>query len=474
MGKKGKRSNSQNAAAMLESQTRPILELTYDDPLFAFAAHPTKPLLASGLATGYVYMQSYDDKALEDYSSAQREKEKLLLKEAAAKKVAAKDSDKTPLRFKVFNPQSQNDNDTDTTFKICWKTKRHKGSVRSVIFDSTGENLYTAGTDKVIKKANSETGKVVMKTGNLDINSNITKMITVPNKPFLVAGTETGDIHVFDTRTLKQLYKLDKVHGDSVNSIASMYGVSDYQFVSVGSTTLAHFDIRKGIITTSENQEDELLSVSFVDPTNCETAVVGMGEGVISRIKISRDNSVDAVISTLDDDASDCIWTGSSDGIVRKVDTKRGAVIETRMHNLNDEIGFLDLDYDYRLISAGMENLKIWSNREQDEDEDENENESDWSSDEEEVNEVSEDDKSDSGSDSENGSESESASESEDSEVSDAESEPESNSKRGPTVVDSEEEEPTPKPKQKKPKINPKQFKNSQLHEHGIRKFDDL
>ena len=44
-----------------------------------------------------------------------------------------------------------------------WHTKRHKGSCRGVEFSHDGSTLLSVGKDKVIKLADSETGKVLAK-----------------------------------------------------------------------------------------------------------------------------------------------------------------------------------------------------------------------------------------------------------------------------------------------------------------------
>lgn len=55
------------------------------------------------------------------------------------------------------------------TVGTVWRTRRHKGSCRTLAFSEDGNTLYSAGTDGLIKVAETETGRVSAKI-SLPIN----------------------------------------------------------------------------------------------------------------------------------------------------------------------------------------------------------------------------------------------------------------------------------------------------------------
>lgn len=385
-----KKAATSSSALEKESFVPPIAEINYVDPLFTVAAHPTKPIMMAGLGTGHLFCHSYDADQLEE--SLQEEKEKGELNE--------KDSTKAPvssIKKKWWPVMDSLAISSTGDISTNWSTKRHKGSCRSVIFDilggSTGDFVYSVGTDHVIKRASTETGKVTAKTlVQFEDNDAITNMCLSNTHPFLLTGTENGHVMVFDSNELsskKLKFKLPNVHEDAINKILPMPAVSAYHYLTLGSTTLAHIDIRKGIITQSDDQSDELLSMCFatdsVNANKNDTVLVSHGEGIvtlwrnsnngladqISRVKVNKNASIDAIIPTMnegEEDLKDSVWCGDSEGILHRVNFKKGRVVETRVHSSvmgklggMDEVGGLDIDYDYRLISSGMEGLKIWS-----------------------------------------------------------------------------------------------------------------
>ncbi|WPK24965.1 hypothetical protein PUMCH_002264 [Australozyma saopauloensis] len=377
-----------------ESAITPILEISQSEPLFTAAAHPSKPIIATGLGTGHVFCYSYDDEELQEIVDNKRA--------AFLKKNDSDDVRVSLLKKKWWvNEKDHSNMGSDSPVTINWKTKRHKGSCRSVTFDvlenSVGEHLYSVGTDHMIKKAMTETGKVVAKT---DFSSHlgeekadeVTTVAASTTHPFLLAGTEDGNVLVFDSNKLSSpelKFRCDKMHEDAVSKILPMPAISAYHYLSLGSTVLSHIDIRKGIITQSDDQSDELLSMCY--PTEYmyekknDTVIVGHGEGIVtlwknstncfmdqlSRVKVNKNASIDTLIAPMnagDPNLLDSIWCGDSDGLIHRINYKRGKVVERRAHSylsskmgLTDEVSGLDIDYQYRLISSGMESLKIWS-----------------------------------------------------------------------------------------------------------------
>lgn len=142
----GKKKGASKTTLEQESNVPPILEIGYSDPLFSMAAHPTKPIIMAGLATGHLFCHSYDAESLEEKVQAAREK----LQDSGKKDKISQISQLKKAWWKVV-PDHLNIDGADG-ITTNWKTKRHKGSCRSVIFDinesSVGESIYSVGKDQ--------------------------------------------------------------------------------------------------------------------------------------------------------------------------------------------------------------------------------------------------------------------------------------------------------------------------------------
>ncbi|CCH61838.1 hypothetical protein TBLA_0F02990 [Henningerozyma blattae CBS 6284] len=399
MASKKKSKSKKQAASTLESNEFPILELIYKEHLFQLLCHPEKPIILSGLSSGHIYCHEYDPIQLAE----------TLLKNKNTLSKAGKSLSNQQL-WTTINVEEDTDRNDFPAVKLLWKTRRHKGSVRAMAIDPEGEFFYSVGTDNILKKSVVETGKVIKKVSFPTQKSKFTKMLKSDTHPVLIIGDEDGTVHVLDSDNLQFKNKLTKVHNgdDAINDIFPFYKRSVHKYISLGQTTLGYWDCResnesdfsipeddtetKRKVLLSDDQEDEILCGTFVDPEVADTVVCGMGEGILTvwkpnkndledqltRVKIAKNESIDCIVPTLQDD--DCIWCGCSNGKLYKVDVKKGKIVEVKIHSELDEVEFIDLDYGYRLVSGGMESIKVWNFSSNGENVSNNENDDDLSS----------------------------------------------------------------------------------------------
>lgn len=99
------------------------IPLDYD--LFAQAIHPEEPIVAVGLASGHVQTYRLPGSAEDE----------------------------------VIADSKNGFGHIDTV----WKTRRHKGSCRTLGWSVDGAQLYSAGTDGIVKVADAATGRVSAK-----------------------------------------------------------------------------------------------------------------------------------------------------------------------------------------------------------------------------------------------------------------------------------------------------------------------
>lgn len=104
-----------------------VCTLPLSADVFSQAIHPSEPVVSVGLSTGHVQtfrLPSEESDSEDDGAS---------------------------------NSSSRNGKGHIDTM---WRTRRHKGSCRSLGFGVDGEMLYSAGTDGLVKAARAETGAV--------------------------------------------------------------------------------------------------------------------------------------------------------------------------------------------------------------------------------------------------------------------------------------------------------------------------
>jgi WD40 repeat protein len=105
-----------------------LCALPVEHDIFVQAIHPEEPVISVGLASGHVHTFRLPSDATDD------------------------DDDTAPASEKGFG-----------TIDNVWRTRRHKGSCRTLGYSVDGTSLYSAGTDGIVKVADSMTGQVTAK-----------------------------------------------------------------------------------------------------------------------------------------------------------------------------------------------------------------------------------------------------------------------------------------------------------------------
>jgi WD40 repeat protein len=118
-----------------------ICAIPFDHDLFTQAIHPAEPVISVGLSSGHVQTYRLPAGASNDGNG-----------------------DETLASESGFGH-----------IETAWKTRRHKGSCRTVAFSVDGAQLFSAGTDGVVKVADVTTGNVVAK-------------IAIPDDPYVCHG----------------------------------------------------------------------------------------------------------------------------------------------------------------------------------------------------------------------------------------------------------------------------------------------
>lgn len=372
-----------------------ICTLPLPSDAFTQVVHPTQPLFVVGLSSGHVqaYKLPSDSDVIENDS--------------------ADDSPSSPLKngslvngsiipsLRRASTASLSESGLGSIDTI-WSTKRHKGSCRCLTFSHDGEICYSGGTDGLVKAFDTETGKVVSKFYFRQVYQNDgPTVLYAPSPQTLLLGTDSGRLYLHDLRRegkeiLSTPSQTWMPHGDEhINSLvplpASEASTSGFpkQWVSVGGTTLAVTDLRKGTIATSEDQEIELTSVALVQGLKKggtsvgEKILVGQSDGVMSlwergvwgdldeRIVIDRTGlSIDSLAEVPFGFGGGklkmnekLVAAGLEDGKVRFVRIGRNGVLADMdaKHDELDGVVSVGFDSEGRMITSGGQTVKVWT-----------------------------------------------------------------------------------------------------------------
>lgn len=113
-----------------------VCNLPLSGDVFAQAVHSQEPLVAVGLSSGHVQTFRLPAVSHDDNSNDEGD-----------------DEDVSTLAAENGFGQ----------IETMWRTRRHKGSCRTLAYSIDGGALYSAGTDGLVKAADSETGQVLSK-----------------------------------------------------------------------------------------------------------------------------------------------------------------------------------------------------------------------------------------------------------------------------------------------------------------------
>lgn len=358
-----------------------LCTLPLSSDLFAQAIHPHEPLLAVGLSSGHVQTLKLPT-------------------------VGGREED-----GEVAAPKRRGSNGTDIV-DTAWKTRRHKGSCRCLGYSLDGRTLYSAGTDGLLKAADSETGQVVGKVAVPYDPSSSKEEVDAPtvvralSPQTLLLATDSGALHLYDLRdpapsvetardgaktafTNPKPSQTHHPHTDYISSLTALppsaTSTSGYskQFLTTGGTTLALTDLRRGVLVKSEDQEEILLSSLYVTGLTAkkssgstgEKALVGGGDGVITlwekgqwddqdeRITVSREKeTVDAMVQIPDGigGPGKKAAVGLGDGAIRFIRLGMNRVVGEVQHHEFEGVEQLGFDASGRMISGGGATVKVW------------------------------------------------------------------------------------------------------------------
>lgn len=392
-GKKLEMENSKGKSKRTVTPARPMFDTICTCPLasdlFAQAIHPSEALVAVGLSSGHV---------------------------ATLTLPPVEDDDAQVVRGRRG---STGTGVVDT----AWRTKRHKGSCRCLAYSVDGRQLYSAGTDGVVKAADSETGRVTGKVA-IPINPSASPgktegptIIHALSPQTLLLATDSGALHLYDLRDPAPTLPLDQPktafinprpaqthypHTDDISSLTplppSSSSTSGYskQWLTTGGTTLALTDLRRGVLVKSEDQEELLLSSLYITGlpakkstgSSGEKALVGGADGVITlwekgqwddqdeRINVSREGETLDVMAVIPDGVGGFgkkVAVGLGDGKVRFVRLGMNKVVSEVQHDEVEGVVQLGFDVGGRMISGGGQVVKVWQEHIEGEDDEEEE-----------------------------------------------------------------------------------------------------
>jgi len=215
----------------------------------------------------------------------------------------------------------------------------------------------------------------------------------------LLVATDSSALHIYDLRDSSTSVQSKPSqtyhpHDDYISSIspiaASDTSTSGFpkQWASVGGSTLAITDLRRGILVKSEDQEEELTSSLFVSGLKAggtskgEKLLVGGAGGVVTlwnrgvwddqdeRITVDRGaQAIESMVSVPEgvggmgfQGQQKIVAVGLEDGTIRFVKLGVNKVLNQLSVKHDDIEGVIALGFDVagRMVSGGGQTVKVW------------------------------------------------------------------------------------------------------------------
>jgi hypothetical protein len=370
-----------------------LCTLPLPSDLFAQALHPTHPIFTVGLSSGHVQTYKLPPAAADSSDEASPPPPPTYTNGTSNGVLSSRRRSSTA-----------SENGLGAIDK-AWSTRRHKGSCRCLAYNHDGSVIYSAGTDGLVKAALSETGRVTSKfaiplddrTGQVDEPS----VLHALTPQTLLLATDSGRLYVHDLRedgknVQSKASSVFRPHEDEfVSSLTPLppgeSSTSGFpkMWVTTGGSTLAVTDLRKGVIRTSEDQEEELTSSVFVGglkkggTSRGEKMIVGGAGGVVTlwekgawddqdeRIVVDRTGiTIECLVEVPQGHGAvgrgfgrKVIAVGLEDGRIRFLELGKNQILQ-ELDVKHDEIdGATSLGFDVagRMISGGGQFVKIWS-----------------------------------------------------------------------------------------------------------------
>jgi len=215
----------------------------------------------------------------------------------------------------------------------------------------------------------------------------------------LLATDHTSSLHIYDLRSSDHTFahtkpsQTFKPHSDYISSLTPLPPTSQStsgfskQWISTGGTTLAVTDLRKGVVSQSSDQDDELTASCFITglpkrgTSVGQKAVVGDAGGVLTlwergvwddmdeRIVIDRGTggenegeSVETLVKVPREvcNSTSTIAAGMGSGLVAWVQLGQNKVVEVFRHDESEAAVGLGFDVEGRMITGGGQTVKVW------------------------------------------------------------------------------------------------------------------